>query len=141
MHASAQQTTPSRRTIVVHTLATALVFQGLSGIVGGIGLVMDPTGATLQIPIEWLHGSPFDSYLIPGWILLVVLGIGPLVALGGLLRDRPWAKCASLAVGVALVGWIGVEIAVIGYHAQPPLQLVYGGLGVLIAALALRLGP
>jgi len=51
----------------------------------------------------------------------VVLGIGPLVALGGLLRERPWSKRASFAVGIALIVWIGVEIAVIGYHAQPSL--------------------
>jgi hypothetical protein len=139
MDGSARQTAISRRGLVFYALAGALAVQGLSGVAGGIGLVTDPTGANVQIPIEWLQGSPFDSYWIPGWILLVVLGVGPLVAFGGLLRERPWARRASFAVGIALMVWIAVEIAVIGYHAQPPLQLVYGGLGIVIVGLAIRL--
>lgn len=128
-----------RRGIILYALAAALGFQGLSGIAGGIGLVTDPTGGNVQIPLEWLQGSPFDDYLIPGWILLVMLGMGPLIVLGGLWQERPWAKLASVGVGIALVVWIGVEILLIGYHAQPPLQLAYGLLGLLILGLAVRL--
>jgi len=40
--------------------------------------------------------------------------------------------------GLALLLWIGVEIAVVGYQAEPPLQLVYGVLGAVIVALAVR---
>ena len=54
-----------------YVLLAAVLFQGLSGLVGGFGLIMDPTGSNLSIPVEWLDGSPFASYFIPGLILFL----------------------------------------------------------------------
>jgi hypothetical protein len=42
-----------------------------------------------------------------------------------------------LAVGGALLVWLFVEIAVVGYADDPPLQAVYLGLGVVISLLGL----
>lgn len=120
------------RPLSIRILEAALLLQGLSGLGGGIGLILDPTGNSLQIPHVWLEGSPFRSYLIPGVILFVVLGIYPLVTLYGVRRRSGWAWMASLSVGVGLLIWIAVEIAIIGYQPNPPLQLIYGILGVLI---------
>lgn len=87
------------------------------------------------MPLSLLDGSPFDTYLIPGIILLLVLGVFPLIVLYGLFRKKAWAcKCAVL-VSVALIIWIGVEIAMIGYHSDPPLQLIYAFNGILILIL------
>lgn len=119
----------------VATLTLLLGLQGLSGLAGGIGLVADPSGRSLGIPLAWLEGSPFSDYIIPGLILLVVLGVTPMLVAYGLWRARPWAWAGSVLVGVALVMWLVVEIAVIGYQADPPLQLVYGVLAVLILAI------
>ncbi|MBN2245425.1 MAG: hypothetical protein JW755_06240 [Candidatus Aminicenantes bacterium] len=116
----------------IYILLVLILFQGLSGIVGGIGLVLDPTGKSLQLPIEWLEGSPFDDFQIPGLILLFVLGIYPLVVLYRLWRKLKWAWFAAFIVGAALIIWIGVEIMIIGYHPQPPLQLIYGLVGLFI---------
>ena len=118
----------------LYGLLAALVLQGLSGLAGGFGLVLDPTGESLRIPREWLEGSPFPDYLVPGLVLLTLLGLGPLGAAYGVWTRRAWAWSASLLVGLALLAWIAVEIAVVGYQPEPPLQLVYGVLGVLIAA-------
>jgi uncharacterized BrkB/YihY/UPF0761 family membrane protein len=117
---------------------TALLVQGISGIIGGMGLVGDPSGHSMQIPSHWLQGSPFDDYLIPGLVLLFGLGVVPLIVMIGLWRRRFWARPAALGVGAALVVWIGVQILMIGYHAWPPLQLIYGTLGIVIALLAWR---
>jgi FtsH-binding integral membrane protein len=114
-----------------------IVFQGLSGLLGGVGLVFDPTGESLQIPVSWLENSPFDDYLIPGLILLIVLSFFPLVVFYGLLKKWSWSLLAAFMVGAALIIWIGVQILIIGYHPQPPLQLIYGLLGLSILVLAL----
>jgi len=43
----------------------------------------------------------------------------------------------SLLVSVALIIWIGVEIWMVGYHTEPPLQLIYGLLGLILLVLVL----
>jgi hypothetical protein len=125
------------RPITVYVLMATLLFQAVSAIGGGYGLVADPSGAGMQMPLELLAGSPFNDYFIPGLILLVVLGIGPLVVLYGLWTRRAWGWYGAILVGLALMIWIVVQIALLGYMAWPPLQLVYGLLGLVIAGLAL----
>lgn len=127
-----QKTPPS-----FYFLFAAILFQGLSGLAGGIGLILDPTGSSLSIPIEWLDGSPFDSYFIPGLILFLALGVFPLHVSYGIWRCSAWAWLSALLVGFMLIIWIVVEILVIGYQPMPPLQLIYGLLGFLIIALLL----
>ncbi len=122
----------------LYTLMLLMGFQALSGLAGGFGLISDPTGTALGIPHNWLAGSPFGDYLIPGIILFAVLGIFPAIVFVGLLRQSSWAYWASLAVGAGLVIWIAVEIMVIGYHTDPPLQAIYGTVGVLMSALTLN---
>ncbi|HHP7239058.1 hypothetical protein [Longibacter sp.] len=118
-------------------LSGMILFQAVSGIAGGTGLMVDPTGASLGIPNEWLTGSLFDSYLIPGLSLFIVLGWYPLAAWIAIRRRWNWAWPVAFSVGVALIIWIGVDIAIIGYHAEPPLQLISALLGLAILALAL----
>lgn len=127
----------TKRPGTVYALVAALALQGLSGLAGGYGLTLDPSGESVGIPLEWLAGSPFADYLIPGIVLLTVLGIGPLLAAYGVWTRRWWAWMAALLVGVALLVWIGVEVAVVGYQPRPPLQLTYGLVGAAILALTL----
>ena len=67
------------RPAVAIFLIALMVFQGMSGVFGGAGLVIDPTGNMMRMPLRWLEGSPFGNYLVPGIILLLVLGVFPLV--------------------------------------------------------------
>lgn len=117
-----------------YALLGLLLFQGISGLFGGFALVWDPTGGILRMPLSLLDGSPFNTYLIPGIILLLVLGIFPMVVFLGLWRRKPWSLSAAFLVSIALLVWIGVEIMMVGYHSDPPLQLIYGltGVGLLI---------
>ena len=126
-----------RPPVPVYVLLAAVLFQGVSGVAGGIGLLMDPTGASLSIPIDWLAGSPFPDYSVPGLVLLVALGIFPLVVFYGLLTGKNWGLVGAWLVGLALLMWLFVEIVVIGYQAQPPLQLIYGAVGVVILVLGM----
>lgn len=120
-----------------YVLLTGVLFQGLSGLAGGFGLIMDPTGSNLSIPIEWLDGSPFDSYFIPGLILFFGLGVFPTCVSYGIWSRKARAWLSALLVGFMLIIWIAVEILVIGYQPVPPLQLIYGLLGLIIVALLL----
>ena len=62
------------KTIRIITLVF-LLFLSLNAIGGGLFLITDPSGETIQIPVEFLHGTPFNDYLIPGIILLFANGI------------------------------------------------------------------
>lgn len=125
------------RSISLYILFALILFQGISGVAGGIALVLDPSGASIQIPLDWLQGSPFDTYLIPGLILLIVLGIYPLVLFYALIRKQSWAWQGSVFLGIALIIWILIEILIIGYQPKPPLQLIYGIVGILILVFSL----
>jgi len=131
-----RQATRGRRPVSVVAVMIALLIQGLSGVAGGLGLVLDPSGASLGIPVNWLEGSAFRDYLIPGLILLLVLGVWPLVTFMAAWRRHPRAWHATVLVGVALLVWLAVEIMTIGYHPWPPLQLIYGLLALAILVLA-----
>ncbi|MDX1591214.1 MAG: hypothetical protein R3283_04590 [Balneolaceae bacterium] len=119
-------------------LLAVMVFQSLSGLVGGAALVYDPSGEILATPVEWLSGSLFDDYLIPGIILFFVLGVFPVVCAYALWNRQPWSLKASLLAGMGLIIWIIVEVMIIGYHASPPLQLIYFIVGIVITILSLN---
>ena len=127
----------TRRPVALRLLIVAMAFQGVSAVAGGYGLVSDPTGGTLGIPSDWLQGSPFADYLVPGLILLLVLGVFPLAVAYGLWSRAPWSWRAAFLVGIALIVWIAVEVFIIGYVSQPPLQLVYGLVGIIILLLTI----
>jgi hypothetical protein len=119
-----------------HALTATILLQGISGLVGGYALMADPSGALIGLPLVWLEGTPFSDYFVPAIILLSVLGVCPLVVAWGLWRTRSWAWYGSLLVGASLAIWILVEIIMIGYQPDPPLQAFYGLLSLMILALS-----
>jgi hypothetical protein len=104
---------------------------------GGLILVLAPRGEIMPLPLSALAGSPFDTYLVPGLILFGVLGVGPLVAAGLTWMRHPFARVAPFVVGGALLTWVAVEIAIIGYSNEPPLQAIYLLLAVAILVAGL----
>ncbi len=70
-------------------------------------------------------------------ILLTVLGIGPLVAAVVSWRGAALAPVFAVAIGGALLVWLAVQIAIIGFSLTPPLQPIYLVLGVVILGVGL----
>lgn len=111
-----------------------LLIQALGGLAGGASLSIRPDGSVMQMPVSYLHGSPFSDYLIPGLCLLLVLGVLPLVVLVGVWRGAAWAWYGAFTVGCGLIIFEIVEFGVIGYNWM---QVLFGGIGVLITAACL----
>jgi hypothetical protein len=125
------------------------LFLGVGAIVGGGGLILDPQGSLLSMPLSLLQHSPFSDYLIPGIILLLVLGVGPILIASSLItrwkwrlgehlnvfKDRHWSWTFTLYTGFALIIWISAQVyffqAVYAIHAIYMLL----GLAIQIAAL------
>jgi hypothetical protein len=114
------------------------VLLGIGALGGGLVLIVAPRGEIMPLPLSALAGSPFETYLGPGLILFTVLGMGPLVAAWLALRRHPLAPFAAFAVGVALLIWVAVEIGIIGYSNEPPLQAIYLVMGAVITVVAVR---
>ena len=99
--------------------------------------MLGPRGEILPLPVSALTGSPFNTYFAPGLILFCALGLGPLVAAALAWRRHPFAPLAAFVVGGALLIWLAVEIAIVGYSNNPPLQPFYLVLGAALSAVGL----
>lgn len=122
-----------KRSALTWTLVGLEVFLAVGGLYGGYSLLADPTGRGLQMPMNALSGTPFDSYLVPGLVLFAVNGVFPLVVVFATLANMPWTRYGHVAVGALLTGWMGVQVWLVGLSAV--IQVVYLLLGVLILAL------
>jgi hypothetical protein len=115
-------------------LGVIQVFVGLSAVAGGLGLTLDPSGSNVGIPLEYLADSPFEDYLIPGMVLLVVNGLGSLVGAAATFTRRRFAGEAGLALGAFLVLWILAQLFwVAWFHWLHALYLCLGGLELGLA--------
>ncbi len=74
--------------------------------------ITDPTGQALQMPHGWIEGTPFGSYLVPGFYLLAANGLGMLALAALTLARHRIAPWLTGTLGVGLIIWILVQIAV-----------------------------
>ncbi len=111
----------------VYFLGALQIFIGLTALAGGFGLVSDPSGTKMNIPLEWLSNSPFTNYFVPGLVLLIVNGVGNFFAgIVTFLRSR-YAGNMAVAFGTFLVLFIVIEVWFIGLRTLlQPLYLILG---------------
>lgn len=109
-------------------------FSVISTVVGFVYLV---PGGGAGWSSEFLAGSPFDSYLWPGVILLVVVGGTQLVAFVVLVMRHASAPFWTAVAGFAMVIWIVAEqllFRVPDVSGQwillPVLQAVFSAIGL-----------
>lgn len=113
------------------------LFLAVGAIGGGLTLMAGPNGELMPLPVSALAGSPFATYFVPGAILFAVLGLGPLGAAALSWRRHVVAPLLACAAGGALMIWIVVQITIVGYSNDPPLQALYLGLGVVLTLVGL----
>jgi hypothetical protein len=130
---------PEQLSRVARAAVVLEVLLSIGALGGGLILMIAPRGEIMPLPLSALAGSPFDTYLVPGLILFGVLGLGPLVAARLVWLRHPLAPTAAFVVGGGLLIWVAVEVAIIGYSNEPPLQAIYEILGVAIVLVAWRL--
>jgi len=130
-------------------LIAAIAILAITGIYGGVALILDKSGANLKLSTNLLESTIFNSYLFPGIILLILLGFFPTLTAFGLItrkksriankiniyKKRHWAWTYSLYCGIMLVLWIDIQVMMIG--GGYILQSIYAILGVVIIVLAL----
>lgn len=104
-------------------LAFGGAFYGLSGADG--------------VPLEWLRGSPFKTYLVPSLILLIAVGGSFLIASVATFWRLPADRRLALSAVLILFVWLAAQLAIIGYVSW--MQAVTGFMGALQFLLAWKL--
>lgn len=138
-----------RKPFGCYLLIVLHLFLGLGALFGGGALIFSPDGSLLKMPLEMLEHSPFESFLIPGIILFVVLGVIPIFIAFYLIFEKSipiaeklslyqnihWAWNGSLYMGFTLIIWIGIELYMIQGIAF--IHILYLFLGLIIQAVTL----
>ncbi len=119
------------------TLFVSSVFVALTAVIGGITLAMGVD----KFPAEWLVGTAFRSYLIPGIILAVVVGGSAVAAVIATLRSADASTLTSMLASLILLGWLLGERLILPRAAFPPnfqwLENIYIAAGLLMLVPAL----
>ncbi|MGA7671447.1 MAG: hypothetical protein WBW04_13560 [Nitrolancea sp.] len=86
------------------------VFATLSAIGGGFALA----NGTIDLPLDWLNGTIFSDYTIPGVILGAAVGGTQLIALFAIIGKRSTYLLLTGFAGGMLMGWIITELLIVG---------------------------
>lgn len=115
-----------------------LVLMGFGAVSAIAGFLFLGPGGAVGWPLDFLEGTPFDSYVWPAVILLVLVGGTQLLAFVLILRRRASALFWSAVAGFGMVIWIVAEQLL--FHVPdvsgewillPILQVVYSALGLV----------
>lgn len=126
-----------KSSLLLYLMGVLQAFIGLTAILGGFELVSDPSGAKSKLPLQWLSGSPFPDYFIPGVILLTVVGVGSTIAAAVTFFRSRYAGDVAVALATSLIIYMTVEIWFVGLRNL--LQPSYFILGVIVIILGLKL--
>jgi hypothetical protein len=117
-------------TVIRYSLGSLLAFGALNAFAGGY---YGMSGAE-DVPREWLEGSPFDDYFIPGLVLFLVVGGSLLAAAIAVLAGLCIARLAAFGAGLVVLAWLAVETLMIGYVSWMQPATTIGALVILLLA-------
>jgi hypothetical protein len=124
---------------IAGTLSALAIFGALSAFAGAV-LAMFAHGG--GVPLDYLVGSPFTSYLIPGLILGTIVGGTQLAAGVALLARSDSALLLAAIAGFGMLIWIFVELAVMKqYSWLQTAYFAYGSLELILVLALLGLVP
>ena len=111
-----------------------LIVTAIAALSIGYMLISDNSGHSLQLSFDDLKGSPFANYSLPGWIILIAIGVFSTVAAFVSFRHDKIYPYLIMAVGSIMLLFVVGEIYIIQQFQL--LQLMFG----LIAVALLLLG-
>lgn len=123
-------------------LLIVLGFVALTSLAGGLAMALgywlgpEKLGLPVeaQVPLEYLNGSPFSSFVVPGLLLALIVGGLHVAAFVAMLRHHRLAGLLTAAAGYSILVWIFVQMMLIPFSV---LQAVYFGAGLAELGLLL----
>lgn len=136
------------KTVSCYVLITLQFILGIGALFGGGALVLSPDGTLLHMPLDILNDSPFHSFLFPGLILFLVLGVYPVLIAFSLIYEKParfaewlnfdkaafWAWSHSVYIGFILIIWITVQMYLIHDIVMIHVVYIFIGLAIQVAS-------
>ncbi len=97
--------------LIRYILGSVLTLLALNAFGGGYYAM---AGAR-DVPVEWLQGSPFSDYFIPGLFLFIVIGGSAATAAFAVFTKHRMARRTAFICGAVTLLWIVVQMSIIGY--------------------------
>ncbi len=116
-----------------YILGSLLTFAALNALAGGYYGLAGAKG----VPKEWLRGSPFPDYFVPSLILVGVVGGSFVLAAVAVFARWRHDRLLAIAAAAIVLGWLAVEVAIIGHVSWMQPATAIGG--ALVLALAWKL--
>lgn len=136
-------------------IATQIIFTIL-GFASAFMLLYSPSGKAIGLSLDLLDNTPIDDFTLVGLFFLAFYGVLPALAAYGLVTrkrwqwtdainkwtDQHWSWTASLAVGIVILLWIALELALLGFLSGigGVLQVAMAIIGLWIVALSMLPG-
>lgn len=115
----------------------AIAALGATTAVNAVGGAIYGLSGARDVPREWLKGSPFHDYRMPSLILGVAVGGSSAAAAVTAWHGSEHAGAAAISAGVVLLGWITVQVAIIGPRSF--LQPLMASVGATLIGLGTTL--
>jgi menaquinone-dependent protoporphyrinogen oxidase len=108
----------------------------LTALAGGSLLVARPDGSADGLSTAILVHTPFHDFLVPGLVLLTLVGLPAAWSARRTYVRDPYACFWSLLSGLSITAWILIEMLLL--RTASPLELAYLALGATILVDATR---
>ena len=115
-------------------LIALLLFLGITAAMGGIQLIRTNG---MGMPMSSLQNTPFSSFIMPGFILLFIVGGTSLLAAFLHIKNHKYAIEASVTAGFGIQIWVTTELFMLTHRSF--LQAIFFTLGVIILILSMFL--
>lgn len=116
-----------------------LALAGLDGLIALLalwgGLELAVGAAAFQMPTEWIAPLGLHGWLLPGVVLIVLIGGSMAVAAVASWKGIRHAAATSIAAGVILLGWLALQFVLFGL--QVPVQIITTVLALAVVAIGI----
>jgi hypothetical protein len=102
----------------------------MNAVVAGVLFIIDPSGRTMGMSVSYIKDSPFNSYLIPGIVLLIVNGLLNFIAAYFVFKKKPLASLLVIIQGILLSGWIVIQVIMV--KDISPLHIIMFTIGTIL---------
>jgi len=116
-----------------------LLFLGFGGVYGALMLISDPSGGKFEWSLELLNGTPFNSFLLPGIVLLIVNGLLPIYIAIIVGLKKQYARTFILMQGVVVIIWLSAQLLMNPDFFLPVTHYPSYSVGILLVVIGLLL--